>query len=119
MADGKSSLEKLGIDMIEQEFWSGKRVFLTGHTGFKGSWLALWLTELGARVTGFALAPECPSHWGLLDLDVVDSRGDIRDLECLGEAFERSEPEVVFHLAAQSLVHRSYRDPLETWSTNV
>ena len=104
---------------MDASLWKGRSVLVTGHTGFKGSWLALWLTELGARLTGFALAPESPNHWDLLDLDMVDSRGDIRDFGCLAEAFESSEPEVVFHLAAQSLVHRSYREPLETWSTNV
>lgn len=95
-------------------------MLLTGHTGFKGSWLALWLQELGAEVTGFALTPESePNHWGLLSLPYNDIRGDVRDYEALSAAFQSSRPEIVFHLAAQPLVRRSYRNPLETWSTNV
>jgi CDP-glucose 4,6-dehydratase len=95
-------------------------VLITGHTGFKGSWLALWLTELNAVVTGLALSPNTqPNHWGLLDLKIQDIRGDIRDSSTVFAAFDSSRPEIVFHLAAQPLVRRSYREPLETWSTNV
>lgn len=100
-----------------------RRVLVTGHTGFKGSWLALWLQELGAHVTGIALAPDTsPSHWSLLDLDNrhIDSREiDIRDAAALTTALHEAEPEIIFHLAAQPLVRRSYRDPVDTWSTNV
>ena len=97
-----------------------KRVLITGHTGFKGSWLALWLNELGAEVTGIALPPETqPNHWDLLALPTNEHRLDIRDHEALKRAFLATQPEIVFHLAAQPLVRRSYRDPLETWSTNV
>lgn len=100
--------------------FAGKRVVLTGHTGFKGSWLALWLHELGATVTGIALPPETePNHWDLLDLPMADCRLDIRDFAGTLAAFREARPEIVFHLAAQPLVRRSYRDPLETWSTNV
>lgn len=97
-----------------------RRVLLTGHTGFKGSWLALWLTRMGAKVTGLALPPATtPNHWDLLGLDMPERCLDIRDAKAVQEVVEAVEPEVVFHLAAQPLVRRSYRDPLETWSTNV
>jgi len=102
------------------ELYRNRRILLTGHTGFKGSWLALWLTELGAVVTGIALSPDTsPNHWDMLRLDIEDLRHDIRDFQGLKHAIEKAEPEIVFHLAAQPLVRRSYRDPLETWSTNV
>ena len=97
-----------------------RRVLITGHTGFKGSWLSLWLKELGAFISGVALPPEAsPNHWDLLKLDIDDYRLDIRDSISLRKIVEDCQPEIVFHLAAQPLVRRSYRDPLETWSTNV
>jgi CDP-glucose 4,6-dehydratase len=101
--------------------YRGRSVLVTGHTGFKGSWLCLWLAGLGARVTGFALPPPTrPSHWELLDLPGDTSIiGDIRDPAALTAAFAASQPEVVFHLAAQPLVRRSYREPAETYTTNV
>ncbi len=102
------------------DVYRGRRVLITGHTGFKGSWLALWLQRLGAKVHGFALAPETvPNHWDLLGLQIADRRGDIRDASEVRQAIADADPEFVFHLAAQPLVRRSYRDPLETWSTNV
>ncbi len=101
--------------------YEGRKVLVTGHTGFKGSWLCLWLTALGARVTGFALAPDTnPSHWSLLNLDsVIDMRGDLRNAQEIEQAVALIRPEVVFHLAAQPLVRRSYREPVETFGTNV
>lgn len=101
--------------------YSGRRVLVTGHTGFKGSWLCAWLELLGARVTGLALAPNTqPSHWELLGSAGVASREqDIRDAAAVGRIILDSTPEVIFHLAAQPLVRRSYRDPLGTLSTNV
>lgn len=95
-------------------------VLVTGHTGFKGSWLCLWLRELGAQVSGIARDPDStPNHWNLLQLDVLDRRVDVRDFASLSQAIDSIRPAIVFHMAAQPLVRRSYRDPLETWSTNV
>lgn len=100
--------------------YRGRRVLITGHTGFKGSWLALWLCELGSELAGIALAPDTqPNHWALLDLPVDDRRLDVRDGAALARALTEFKPEIVFHLAAQPLVRRSYCDPIETWSTNV
>lgn len=97
-----------------------RRVLLTGHTGFKGSWLTLWLQSLGARITGMALPPVAtPNHWDLLGLDIDEHRVDIRDAAAVFRVVHDTRPEIVFHLAAQPLVRRSYADPLETWSTNV
>jgi len=96
---------------------------LTGHTGFKGSWLALWLSELGAKVTGVGLEPDTePNLFSQLQLEErLQSHhiADIRDLNTLEAIVEVSKPEVVLHLAAQPLVRRSYQDPLCTWATNV
>lgn len=102
--------------------YTGKRVLVTGHTGFKGSWLSLWLTELGADVTGYALAPEgAHPHFDELDLKsrIRHCVGDVRDLASLSEVVRETRPEIVFHLAAQALVRRSYADPLDTFTTNV
>jgi nucleoside-diphosphate-sugar epimerase len=104
------------------EFWRGKRVFVTGHTGFKGSWLTLWLAELGARVRGYALTPDTePSMFRALAIDgVCDSIiADVRDQDHLAAAMAEFRPDVAIHLAAQSLVRPSYRDPLGTFATNV
>jgi CDP-glucose 4,6-dehydratase len=102
--------------------YHGKRVFLTGHTGFKGSWLAWWLHRLGAEVAGYALPPSTqPSLWQALDLgrDIESIQSDIRDFARLKQAMKEFRPDLVFHLAAQALVLPSYEDPLGTFSTNL
>jgi CDP-glucose 4,6-dehydratase len=103
-------------------FWIGKNVLVTGHTGFKGSWLALWLQALGAKLTGYSLPP--PTRPNLFELAQVANAmtsiwGDIRDFEFLKKVIAEKKPEVVIHLAAQSVVRSSYDDPIETYSTNV
>jgi CDP-glucose 4,6-dehydratase len=108
--------------MVDTTFWQGKRVLLTGHTGFKGSWLSLWLHSLGARVTGFSLDP--PTSPSLFDLACVgelleDIRGDVRDAGLVAKTVQRANPEVVIHMAAQPIVRESYRDPVGTYATNV
>jgi CDP-glucose 4,6-dehydratase len=110
-----------GVGMTPS-FWRGKRVFVTGHTGFKGSWLSLWLQQLGAEVTGYALAP--PTNPSLFDVAQVAQGmtsviGDIRDGAMLENAMRQAAPDIVIHMAAQPLVRRSYVDPVETYSTNV
>jgi CDP-glucose 4,6-dehydratase len=112
-------MEGLGMT---PNFWKGKRVFVTGHTGFKGSWLCLWLTALGAKVVGFSLPPV--GEINLFELaklkEVMESiEGDIRNVDQINNALLKSQPEIVFHLAAQSLVRPSYVDPLLTYQTNV
>ena len=112
----------MGNLVADLEAFRGKRVLITGHTGFKGSWLSLWLHLHGAEVFGFALPPEGDSaHFSALQLaERIDHTvGDIRNVAQLASVFNRVQPEAVFHLAAQALVRRSYRDPIETFSTNV
>lgn len=107
---------------VNPDFWRGRRVLLTGHTGFKGSWAALWLTRMDATVHGLSLAPESdPNPFDTLaDQSAISSRiGDIRDPEIVRAAVAEAKPEIVIHMAAQALVRRSYREPAETFETNV
>jgi CDP-glucose 4,6-dehydratase len=119
----RRALEGLAVSGPTRSFWTGKRVFLTGQTGFKGSWLALWLNELGARIDGFALPPvTTPSLYEVVGVERLVHRStisDIRDLEALVGALEGADPEIIVHMAAQSLVRASYREPLETLAVNV
>ncbi len=108
--------------LVRSTSWQGRRVLVTGHTGFKGGWLSLWLDQLGAEVTGYALpAPTDPSFFDQTGLAerIRHVEGDVRDLEHLNEVVRTVQPEVVFHLAAQPLVRYSYDHPVETYATNV
>lgn len=107
---------------VSPAFWQGKKVFLTGHTGFKGSWMSLWLQSMGAQVQGFALQP--PTRPALFDVAKVEQGmqsyiGDIRDLKDVAQSMLRFNPDVLIHMAAQPLVRLSYREPVETYATNV
>ncbi len=121
MEDRKGSME--GLEMSTVDFWRGRAVFITGHTGFKGAWLSLWLTTLGAKVYGFSLPPPtAPSFFDACDISnrIADhSIGDIRDRAALGRSLEEAAPEIIFHLAAQPLVRSSYIDPIFTMETNI
>lgn len=106
--------------ILFSDIYQNKRVFVTGHTGFKGSWLTLWLKEMGADVLGYSLAPNTePSHHKILNLDINSIYADIRDRDTLNKSLSDFKPEIVFHLAAQPLVRYSYSNPIETYETNV
>jgi CDP-glucose 4,6-dehydratase len=108
--------------MIDPQFWRGKKVFLTGHTGFKGSWTCLWLNHLGAKVTGFALPPPTtPSLFELARIgELIHSvEGDVTNLGAVEKAMREAEPDIVIHMAAQSLVRKSYQEPTQTLGTNI
>lgn len=110
------------VTLPSKTFWSGRRVLITGHTGFKGSWLSYWLTKLGANVTGVGLKPiTSPALYDLLRLENLVSSNivDILDFQNFKKIFEITQPEVVFHLAAQPLVRESYKEPVGTFATNL
>lgn len=121
----ESAMEDLGLKhrVISPSFWADKKVFLTGHTGFKGSWLSLWLISMGAKVTGYALAPNTqPNLFKVLDIESLVEKShiaDIRDFNQLQKAMLESQAEIVIHMAAQPLVRYSYAHPVETYATNV
>ena len=120
MEQRSSSMENMEINY---NFWSGRSVFLTGHTGFKGGWLALWLTEMGAKVYGYSLdATTSPNFFKIVNLkDKIENStiGDIRNLSDLIKSIKAAKPSIIFHMAAQALVRKSYDDPIETYTTNV
>jgi len=123
MGERATAVEEL-VMMIDRQFWAGKRVLLTGHTGFKGSWLGLWLREMGAEVSGLSLAPQTdPNLHDLLAEDRDDQPGpgicELRDPIAVAAVVARAKPQIVFHLAAQPLVRQGYRDPALTFETNV
>lgn len=114
----KGALEGLEVT---KSFWAGKRVFITGHTGFKGSWLSYWLLRLGSEVSGYSLAPHTrPSLFAALSLgkQMTSELADVGDAQRLNVAMQAARPEIVFHLAAQALVYESYRQPFDTYRTN-
>ncbi|MDF2529778.1 MAG: CDP-glucose 4,6-dehydratase, partial [Gammaproteobacteria bacterium] len=119
MANRQSALEGL---VMNAAFWRNKKVFLTGHTGFKGSWLSLWLQEMGAQVTGYSLKPSsqpCLFELANVAKGMQSLMGDIRDLDALKKAVAEAKPDIIIHMAAQALVRDSYTDPVGTYSTNV
>lgn len=100
--------------------YKNRNVLITGHTGFKGSWLALWLLEMGAKITGYSLDPPSePNHFNMLKMNINSITGDIRDYEKLRSAFKENKPDIIFHLAAQPIVRHSYSAPIDTFSSNV
>ena len=108
--------------MINPEFWSGKSVFITGHSGFKGSWLSLWLSSMGARVTGYSIETnkqQKPLYGSIKPVLDASHYGDVRDLDNLEKCLRSTKPDIVFHLAAQPIVRESFKKPVETFSTNV
>lgn len=120
MENRKSPMEKLA--MSREAFWHNKNVFITGHTGFKGTWLSLWLSKLGANVTGYALQPPTqPSLFEIIQLsaEINSIIGDIRNSDTLNKAIRENIPDIVIHMAAQPLVRESYNTPVETYATNV
>lgn len=113
-------MENLEIKSLFKGIYLNKRVLITGHTGFKGSWLTLWLNELGAQIMGYSLNPPTdPSHYEILNLGIKSVIADIRDFQKLERTIKEFQPEIIFHLAAQPLVLYSYKHPVETYTTNV
>ena len=112
----------VGIQKVNPKFWSNKKVFITGNSGFKGSWLSIWLKEIGAKVKGYSLEPDIdPNLFNEAKLfnEIETDFGDIRDLNRLQTSIVNFDPDILIHLAAQPLVHLSYKNPIDTYSTNV
>ena len=107
---------------MDKNFWIDKKVFITGHTGFKGSWLSVWLSKLGANVIGYSLSPGIdPNMFNSLSLEkrIKTVFGDIRDYDYLKSQISLAKPDIIFHMAAQALVLNSYENPMETYETNL
>ena len=107
---------------IDTKFWNNKKVFITGHTGFKGSWLSMWLSSMSANVTGYALKPPTtPSLFEVCNIekDIHSIIGDVRDVALLNKSMKQAQPEILIHMAAQPIVLESYKNPVETFSTNI
>jgi CDP-glucose 4,6-dehydratase len=108
------------VKIMSAEFWRDRRVLITGHTGFKGAWLCLWLRGMGAKLSGYALAPvSTPNMWNIVGGETPSVIGNIRDAARVRDALMNADPHIVIHMAAQALVRESYRDPLGTYATNV
>jgi CDP-glucose 4,6-dehydratase len=114
-------MENLGLNSVQDHFYNNKKVFVTGHTGFKGAWLACWLNQMGSIIKGYALEPDSPSLFNLVKNDIACTHvmGDIRDKGLLQKEILDFQPDIIFHLAAQALVRRSYEIPAETFEVNV
>ena len=120
MGEKQSFLENMGLEKLFKGIYKDKVCLVTGHTGFKGSWLSYWLTKICAKVIGYSLKPNTnPNHFELLDENYISIIGDIKDVSKLNNTFKEYKPEIVFHLAAQALVRYSYDNPVETYHTNV
>jgi len=108
------------MEALYKNIYKGKKVLITGHTGFKGSWLSLWLLDLGAKIAGYSLPPPSnPSHHDILEFDIESRTGDIRDTNSLNRFIKHFKPDIVVRLAAQSIVRKSYREPIATLETNI
>jgi CDP-glucose 4,6-dehydratase len=119
MGNSTSKMENLVNGTLFGNIYKNRKVLLTGHTGFKGSWLALWLKRLGANVVGYSLNPNTqPSHFELMNIDMTSHFSDINNIEKMQEVFSDFQPEIVFHLAAQPIVLESYKTPVQTFQTN-
>ena len=119
MEFAESSMEKM---VMNPNFWKNKKVLLTGHTGFKGSWLSIWLKKIGVDLIGFSKdIPTDPSLFQLADVskDMTSIMGDIRDFSLIQKVIHENQPDIIIHMAAQALVRKSYNNPLETFSTNI